>query len=225
MRTIVLPDIHYPKHDPAALRWALRYVDMLQPRRVILLGDVINLDAVSRFPMPSRVVTNFPTEIRKYRAFYQRLVRRLPRDVVYVLGNHEQRLQSYLVKRAPALAELPDLQLKEFLRLPKSWKIIPYPTGIWEEQGVICMHGQKYSQSCVQRYIKFGCSTVSGHSHRVTVYVRRQPSGRQIVNAEIGCLCKILQGYNSPLSDWCHAIAIIEGGDVRVITRQGATLE
>jgi len=156
VRTIVLPDIHYPKHDPAALRWALRYVNELQPRRVILLGDVINLDAVSRFPMPSRVVTNFPTEIRKYRAFYQRLVRRLPRD---------QRLQSYLVKRAPALAELPDLQLKEFLRLPKSWKIIPYPTGIWEEQGVICMHGQKYSQSCVQRYIKFGCSTVSGHSH------------------------------------------------------------
>lgn len=223
MRTGILPDLHYPLHDEKALQWAIRTLKRAEVKKLILLGDVVTLDAVSRFSKSLRTQADFPEELEGGRRFFQRLDR-VFRDVPITLlqGNHEHRLYSYLVKNAPVLAALPELQFRKLLGIPRRWKVYTYGQYVME-QGVLVQHGRKWGHSAYRQRFLYGVSSVSGHSHRLKMMSHRLANGKEIQAVELGCLCQMDQGY-ATLVDWTHACGWIDRGHIVVKTR-GATAE
>jgi predicted phosphodiesterase len=219
-RAIVLGDAHCPDHDPAAVEWALRTVARLRPYKVILLGDLVDFNAISRFlKHPSKRVL-FKEEIAKARDFIAMFAKRLKHcQVVYLEGNHERRLQKYLWRNAPEFADLMEFTFAELLRVPKNWEIVA-DGEYYHEQDVLVFHGVKYGQStCSYNLGRYGVSTVQGHSHRLAIKHRTLGNKKVITAAESGCLCKMVQDYVA-MPDWQHGLIEICGGFIRPHLRE-----
>jgi len=219
-RTVCLGDMHCPQHDPRAVRWALDVVNNIKPQRVVLLGDVVDFLAVSRFPKSAEQKLGLQKELEAARKFINTLRKRLRRrEVVFLIGNHCVRMQKYLYKQAPELAGIPELATPRLIGVPESWKIVPYNHPHWE-QGVMTIHGTRWSRNACNAYLNdYGCSVVAGHSHRANMVNRKLPNGKVITAVESGCLCDLKQNY-SAITNWVHAVTLIHGGRVELIRRQ-----
>lgn len=216
----LLPDVHLPRHNPAAVRWAVRGLRDEGLTHLYLLGDVVTFDSVSRFKKTLQTASSLPDEFKQGRQFIRWIEKQLPGvKVTYLFGNHEDRPYSNLLKNAPEWSDLPELELRRLLGIPAGWKVVPYGDYIME-QGVVVQHGKRWGRATCRQNLEFGCSSVQGHSHRVNSAQRRLADGRQIVAVELGCLCDFDQGY-SKLNDWTHAVGWIEGGHIIVKTRDG----
>lgn len=216
----LVPDIHIPKEDPAAIHWALQLLKRRGISKLVLLGDVVCLDSLSRFLKSLTTAAGLPDELKTGRRFFAKIEKMFGDiPVTLLLGNHEERLAKYLLKHAPALAELPELSFESLFRVPRRWRVVKYGDYIME-QGVLLQHGKKWGQATCRGNILLGCSSVQGHSHRVNVVHHRQANGRVITAAELGCLCSMDQGY-ARLVNWSHACGVIAGGAIHVITPRG----
>lgn len=213
---VCLPDLHSPDHDEAALVWALHVVEEWDPYKIILLGDAVDFKSISRFPKRPSAALTFPEERKAARALIRELAKRFEgREVVYLIGNHEVRLDRYLWKHAPELCELGELAFTELLKVPEDWKVVPY-NKVYMEQGVLVQHGRKFARSVLASNLaEFGCSSVQGHSHRLGVIHRRLPDGRVISAAEAGCLQRFDVDY-AAVTNWTHGLAYIEDGHVGI---------
>ena len=211
--------MHIPEYDLEAMSWALLGLDQAKIDGLILLGDVVSLDAVSRFQKPPKGLTILEEELEGGRGFFRGLDAEFPRlkERIYLFGNHEARLSAYLMRNAPALCELPQVQLRHLLGLREDWITVPYGQLV-ERQGVLFQHGKLFGHNTCRRNLLLGKSVVQGHSHRLGVVHHRFPGGAEIASIELGCLCKYEQSYTA-VTDWTHAYGILENGRVTVVSR------
>lgn len=102
---VVLSDIHIPFHDTKAVKCALDFVKNERPDIVVLNGDILDMFMLSRFTKGEG--RNPMEEITMCREFLKDL-REVSRnaDIYYVIGNHETRLEHYVLNKAPELASL-----------------------------------------------------------------------------------------------------------------------
>ncbi len=66
-RIAVLPDIHVPAHHRKIMWAVLEWLKAYQPHIIILIGDVADVFALSRWPSPPRVVKNQQAELDETR--------------------------------------------------------------------------------------------------------------------------------------------------------------
>lgn len=219
-RSVALPDIHGPKVDPDALRWAIKEALKIKPQVVHILGDLGDFEALSRFPKSPEQQLGHEKEM----AFNRKLVQRLDkafrgRRVVLYLGNHESRVKKYLWNKAPALADTPELNVAAMMGVPARWEVVPYKY-YRIDQDVLIQHGTRWGKStCSSNLNDFGhLSSVQGHSHRLNLLTRRLPCGRKQAAAESGCLCMLEADY-APLNNWRHGITVVHAGQVEIVPR------
>ncbi|MCX8009372.1 MAG: metallophosphoesterase, partial [Patescibacteria group bacterium] len=94
---LVLSDIHFPTTDYEFLDLALVFGEKHMPsgkRNVLLLGDVVNFDALSIYPHVSPPYS-LSLELDIAEAFLVRLTKTFD-NILYVQGNHEDRLRKSL---------------------------------------------------------------------------------------------------------------------------------
>lgn len=210
----ILPDIHIPKEDKQAVQWALETMEEQNITKLVLIGDVITLDSVSRFSKSLSARAGLPEEIEQGQDFIKKLDRRfggLP--VVYLQGNHENRLSQFLLRKAPELGELPQLMFRTLMNVPDHWEVLDYG-DFTKEQGFLIQHGTAWGQNAARRNLLLGCSVVQGHSHRFKVMSHRCAGTDKILTScELGCLCSFDQGY-AKLTDWSHACGWLKDGNL-----------
>jgi hypothetical protein len=94
---------------------------------IVLLGDYADFYAVSRYPKDPRVKVLLEEEVESVNQGLDELDRLFPQAKrVYLEGNHEQRLEHYLVDKAPALFGVTDLQFLFRLNQRPLWSWIPF---------------------------------------------------------------------------------------------------
>lgn len=105
---IVASDVHFPYQDDKAIEAFIRYVEEKQPKVVILNGDVLDFYKLSRFSKDP-AGKNPAEEIEMCREFLKSVRKVVPNsDIYYVIGNHETRLEKYVLDNAPQIACLVD---------------------------------------------------------------------------------------------------------------------
>ena len=211
-KAVVLSDFHIPFHDETCLSLSLDLCSRLKPENLFLLGDIIDFYGLSDFLRdPSRLgdLQDELDQVGKILGNFRKAVGRKCR-IIYLEGNHDYRLVKYLWKH-PEIASLEDLKLSSLLKLddlfiehrgyhdPLRWR------------GLQVEHGDRISgYSCYtarQMLDARGLSGISGHSHRMGLYYRRQEAGVQCW-AENGCLCSLKVEYSiSP--NWQHGFSIL----------------
>lgn len=210
-RSVFIPDIHVPFHDPAAIETTLAFLRFYKPQVVFQLGDFLDLYSLSKFDRnPARAMC-LADDIKQGYALLKRIRAAVPDAKMFLLrGNHEYRLTKYLWTKAAELSGLHGLKIQELLRL-SSLNIYYVEDGVMMFHGFIVKHGNvvrvRAGYSATGELDKAGMSGVSGHTHRMAQVYRRDFQGRMFTWIESGCLTSLRPEYlEGQTVDWCHGL-------------------
>jgi metallophosphoesterase superfamily enzyme len=215
-RIAVLCDLHLPYHDTRALKVALRHLVEYKPNTILLGGDLIDFYAISRF-ITNPDVRNLPGELAATEQFLAYLRERFPRaNIVYKLGNHDERWRHYIWTKAPELFGVAFLKLENVLNCEK------YNVRMVDDRLSICMggltflHGHELEQGAASPvnpargvFLRTLDSYVIGHRHRSSDHTEKTANGRFITCWSIGCLCDMTPEY-ARINKWNHGFATVD---------------
>lgn len=126
---VIIPDIHFPYHHAAAVEAVLEFIRDTKPEAAVQLGDAFDFYGVSIYPKkPAKMRdggARLIDEVKVGKPFFREVVR-IVKEVHYLPGNHEERIQRNVVQAYPALDGLPAFDLPSLLELPPEVKCHGY---------------------------------------------------------------------------------------------------
>lgn len=181
MRTwIIIPDLHYPFHDPKYIKVVTRAITAVKPNGgIVQLGDAVDWFQLSRFDKdPSRKNTA-RDDLELYREQMIKWAALLPAGAEFrqLEGNHEARLTKYVWGRAGDLSQMvyiiPDmLGIKELNKIT-STKFGWFPFTNYRACIIgdcILHHGHFFNEHVAANNLKrYMHKYICGHTHRLQV--------------------------------------------------------
>ena len=216
-RVWVISDLQVPYHDQRAVDAVTAALEQLrEPGDVTLtIGDEMDMQTISRWSAGT------PTE-------YERSIGRDRDKTVEILAqlgvtdmcrsNHTDRLFATVMRKAPGLLGLPELDLVNFLRLDdlgitfhrEAWRFAP---------GWLAMHGdeaglsQIAGQTAAGLTKKTGTSVICGHTHRLGMqpytYGVNGKVTRTLFGVECGNLMDMKQALYAKTHNWQQGFAVL----------------
>ena len=117
-RTVVVPDLQVPYHDPVAVKNVAAYIKAVRPDSVVTLGDEIDLPQISRWTenTPGWYEQTLAADRDEAVEVLWSLVE-YTKDAHMIRSNHTDRLYNVIMKKIPAFLALPELRFEKFLKL------------------------------------------------------------------------------------------------------------
>jgi hypothetical protein len=164
----------------------------LRPAHVVCLGDLVNCDTVSSYARHPLGVSQMEDEFDSANKALDQLDQ-LTGKKYLAAGNHEQRVDDYLCKRAPELYSL--IKVERLLRLrERGWSYTPYRSFLKLGKLHICHDtGNAGAQAHLKAMASFEGSVAIGHTHRLAVGYSGSAKGASHVGAMLGWLGDVSQ--------------------------------
>lgn len=217
-----------PMHDRAAMDAAVQVVAAVRPSVVVVLGDMLDLAPWStKFPRPPELRQTTQPAVDELHWWLTEIADAAPRaHLVYVMGNHEDRIDRALNEAIPEASRLrpageeePALSVARLLQLDALGYEVVGPYGaewwLWDRvrvhHGEVVRRGGGATAAAVVRAATH--SEVFGHVHRVETAQRtlHGPGGRRVVTAmSPGSLCRVdgsVPGV-STRPDWQQGVGV-----------------
>lgn len=221
---VSLPDLHFTSdgdsHDPEALECAESVVSSVRPHGLVILGDWLDAPQFSSHAKRSLSEddrSSWTDDLTGVIAILRRLRRRVRGPIVYIEGNHENRVERLattsgalrsvfeaiaprhvLTKAIPDLVWVPyvDPPLGHYAITPSLWALHGWSTSV---------HA---SHAHLDRSSNF--SIIHGHSHRMQMDTRKDPrSGRLLHAMSPGCLANLQPRWTgADPTNWSHGLTI-----------------
>jgi UDP-2,3-diacylglucosamine pyrophosphatase LpxH len=211
-KTAVFSDIHLGIHDKAALIAAIQYAKQDRVENIILNGDILDSAQISRHPKHADT-PKFLNEIELAKQFLEGLRSEFKdQNIYFKIGNHEDRLERYLMQNADALAGLIDF--RKLLKLDDLGIRFVESTQFMKIENTYIVHGHEMKVSggvnpARALILKAAANVVMGHVHRTSFASIKSLDGKFYKAYTMGCLCKLRQAY-MPHSNSNHGFAIIQ---------------
>jgi UDP-2,3-diacylglucosamine pyrophosphatase LpxH len=211
-KTAVFSDIHLGIHDKAALIAAIQYAKQDRVENIILNGDILDSAQISRHPKHADT-PKFLNEIELAKQFLEGLRSEFKdQNIYFKIGNHEDRLERYLMQNADALAGLIDF--RKLLKLDELGIRFVESTQFMKVENTYIVHGHEMKVSggvnpARALILKAAANVVMGHVHRTSFASIKSLDGKFYKAYTMGCLCKLRQAY-MPHSNSNHGFAIIQ---------------
>jgi len=209
----VLGDIHLPYHSVKALRNVFARLDKLKPDLIILNGDTIDFYKLSRFMKDPRC-RSVKKEIETTNDFLDALDERYPKaKKIWKDGNHEERLDHYVMSAAPEIYDLKMVTLTELLQLnERRFDYVNDKRAIYLGNLTV-LHGHEYPTPMIGPvnaarglFLRTKASSLVNHHHQVSEHVENDVRGKSIATWSLGCLCDLHPMY-SRYNRWSHGYA------------------
>ena len=206
-KLLIASDIHFPFQDDKAVEAFKRYAKKINPEVIVLAGDIIDCYKLSRFTKGEG--RNPYEEIQECRKFLGELRRTVPQtDIYYIIGNHETRLENYVLSKAPELASL----IEDIFSIIKVEDFnIKGCSELLINDNFVVTHGKllgnKAGLSAIKEIEKHYMSGASGHCHKLAHFLTRK-AGRKFEWYETGCLCDLNPEYVQD-PDWIQGFVEI----------------
>lgn len=228
-RTVVVPDLQVPYHDPIAVKNVAAYIKAVRPDSVVTLGDEIDLPQISRWTenTPGWYEQTLAADRDEAVEVLWSLVEHT-KDAHMIRSNHTDRLYNVIMKKIPAFLALPELRFEKFLKLDElgiTYHKKPYAVA----RGIVAVHGDEQSikpqpgLTALEAARRHGISVICGHTHRAGQSAFTEASGGKIGRIlrgwESGHLMDVRQAhYTKGTMNWQQAFIVIEevGTNVQV---------
>ena len=179
---VIASDIHIPFQDDAAVRSFIKYCKEKQPEVVVLNGDVLDMFMLSRFTKGEG--RNPLEEMTMCQGFLDSLRKVVPdADIYYVIGNHENRLEKYVLTKAPELASLIE---DVFTIIKTSDYRVRGCASVTFNDNFVCKHGtllgNKSGLSAIKEMENAYMSGATGHCFSEDVEVLTQRGWKKIID-------------------------------------------
>lgn len=196
---IVASDIHIPFQDQLAVKAFLTYCAKKQPEAIVLNGDVLDMFMLSRFTKGEG--RNPLEEITECRQLLETLRALCPNALIYyVIGNHETRLERYVLNKAPELASLVEdvfsiLKVQDFK--------IRGCASLTVNDNLVFKHGtllgNKSGLSAIKEMEASYMSGVSGHCFSEDVEVITPSGWKRVIDVQLG---ELVGTYNKQTKEF-----------------------
>ena len=201
-----------PFHSEEAMATALLVLEELQPNKIVNMGDVLDFAEMGKFAQEAGFAQTTQASLETAHRYLAKQRAICPKaEIVYLEGNHDQRLQRNISQN-----DLAAFGLRQAGGRPDSWPVrsVPhllrlndlniqyiggYPAGsYWINDRLKCSHApSKYRSSGSSAAASIEDERVSvivAHTHRISLQhkTRNVRDGfRQNFVAEIGCLARL----------------------------------
>lgn len=199
-KILFVPDTHIPYHDTKAWALMLKAAKAFKPDIINIQGDFADFYAVSSHSKNPNRRRNLEWEVDQVKQGLDDLDALGAKVKKYVSGNHEDRLERYLMDKAPELFNM--VTIPDVLELRKrGWTYVPYKSDT--------RIGKLYSThdtGCAGRNAVFSNlntyqhNVVTGHTHRMAYIVEGNAKGEAHLSASFGWLGDVKQ------TDYMHRI-------------------
>ena len=228
-RTICVPDLQVPLHDPVAVANVAAYIKAVRPDSVVTLGDEIDLPQISRWTenTPGWYEQTLAADRDEAVEVLWSLVEHT-KDAHMIRSNHTDRLYNVIMAKVPAFGALPELRFEKFMRFDElgiTFHKNPMPIA----PNWIAVHGDhtpikpQGGLSALEAARRHGKNVISGHTHRAGRSAFSEASGgrigRVLHGVEVGNLMDFKQAaYTKGVANWQQAFAImyVQGNKVQV---------
>lgn len=209
---VFIPDCHHPNVNDAAWSLMLRALHALKPSIIVVLGDFADGESLSLHEPDEPGSRDFSDEVGEVMRALTQLDEVGAERKVYLEGNHEQRLQRYLARKAPALYR--SLALPELLKLKeRGWEWVPYKQSLklgklhlTHDTGSAGMNAHRASAKA------FMGSAIIGHTHRMAYEVTGRFDEPPYLAAMLGWLGDAKKAaryiHEAKSAEWVHGFGI-----------------
>ena len=161
-RVWIISDLQVPFHDRKAVDAVAQCIaDMKGPEDTVLtIGDEMDMQTISRWSQGTAL--EWERSIGKDRDATVQVLKDLQVEHV-IRSNHTDRLYNQIMRRLPGLLGLPEIELKNFLRLPELG-ITFHEEAFPVAPGWVAMHGDEAGVS------QIAGQTAQGLSKKVGLY-------------------------------------------------------
>ena len=197
-------------HDEKALDICIKIIEELQPEVIALVGDNLDLPEMGKYVTYPAYAQTTQASIDRATLFCAQLRAAAPdAKIIWLAGNHEERMPKYLVQNAGAAYGLrkgntpdswPGLSVPYLCRMDEFG--IEYRPGYpasdyWVNEKLRIIHGDRVKSSGSTAHVYLNqekTSVIYGHIHRIeTAFKTREDfdGPRTIMAASPGCLARI----------------------------------
>lgn len=212
---LMLSDVHIPFHDPAAFEGSVKWGKKRNPDVVLLNGDWADFYSISHWERnPS--LTSLRAEVDACKAGFEYLRDQFPKArIIYKLGNHDERLDLFIWRRAPEIWELADVRIENVMDLDLWGVELVRDKRIIMAGKLAVVHGHEFPKGISSPvnpargfFMRGQECTLGGHLHRTSEHTEPTMLGRQITTWSTGALCNLNPQY-SPINKWNHGFAYV----------------
>ncbi len=229
---VIYGDSHWPFCDVAAHQLVRRIVRDVQPNVLVHIGDGVDCWQISKFDKDPTRRDTLQDNIDGFAAHLATMVGAAPKAKRFFFeGNHEDRLRRLLWQMDGPSKELINLRNVQagvtwpnLLNLKElEWNFVPIAaqpiTGVLPK--MVVEHGslvrQQAGASARAELDKYGRTGISGHTHRLCEYRRRDLNG-QALWLESGCVCQLDGQQYGHNFNWQSGCVVIEwSSDLRIL--------
>jgi len=212
---LVLSDLHVPYHERAAIEAAVDQGVKDRVCGVLLNGDILDSHELSTFDKDPDA-PRYKAERKAALRLFGYLRHHFPRArIIYKSGNHEDRLASYLMRRAPALYNMKCTQFQEIMELDSFGIEYVGDKRVIRLGKLNIIHGHEYKpniQAPVNParglFLRTKGSALCGHFHQTSEHHEPTINGKPQGCWSTGCLCQLSPQY-MPLNKWNLGFAIV----------------
>ena len=217
-KTLLFSDTHIPYHSVEALTVMINYSADRDITNIIINGDFWDFHQLSYFMKDPRK-RHIRQELDIGKSFLIKLRELFPTQrIVFKIGNHEERWESYLKTKAPELFDIAEFHIENlfpFLDLG-----IECVTGkrIIKLGKLNVLHGHELQLRGINvnpartTFLKTYESTIVGHTHRSSEHTEPNLDGDVITCWSVGATCWLHPDY-APINKWNHGFATIQSDD------------
>lgn len=210
--SVAFSDTHIPYHDKLSYSAMLDAFTDLNPNQILIGGDFLDCHNIGRWGKNLNIEETLQEEIEAGIAELCLLRKKFPRSkVVYLFGNHEQRLEKYIMRKCGELWKM--LELQRLLCLKEiGIDYIPYgPSQRYTVGTYTIKHAFTGAVSTAAQ--RAGCNLIFGHSHKLGESRFTSLNGAEYHAINSGHLCDISNqafAYLENYHQWQQGFVVIE---------------
>lgn len=199
-----------PIHDEVAIDIALQMIKNINPNLIVCNGDNLDFPEFSKYRITPAFAQTTQAAIDRAALFAAQIRAHAPKArIIWLAGNHEERLPNYILDNATAA-----FGLKKGNH-PSSWPVMSVPylcnfdkykieyipaypaNNFWINDNLQVIHGNKVKSSGSTAHMYLNAQTTSviyGHVHRIeqAFKTKQEAHGpRTVMAASAGCLCRV----------------------------------
>ncbi len=187
-RVLFIPDTHSPYENKRAWKLVMKVARKWAPHVVVVQGDFADCYSVSDFSKDPERRRDLKWELDETNKLLDEVDRLGAGLKIFVMGNHEQRLDRYIQKKAPELDGLVSIKVAFGLQR-RSWVYVPYRDHYKLGKVYLTHDVNATGRNAVHKIIDtYQHSAITGHTHRIAYAVEADGLGQPILSATFGWL-------------------------------------
>lgn len=188
IRTLFIPDTHRPYHDKRAWSLLLKVARKWKPHRLVIGGDFADFYKASNHSKDPRRTLTLQSEVADVNVGLDELDAIGARDKHFIAGNHEFRLERYLMDKAPELFGIVEVS-KLFRLKERGWSYVPYRSDVRIGKVYVTHDLGDSGRGAVGKALAaYEHNVIINHVHSINLLIGGNHAGESHVGASFGWL-------------------------------------